>query len=384
MTDRARAAASLLISLAAALFAGGCGEDRQGSSAPDPNAYLKQIADRIESGGSGSSDAQLAVADLRGLLGRLQIDAEQDPTAAASPLEAGPLTRILDLLGDADPEWINPDVFLQCALSRHAVAPDTLTRLDAAVQRSSDQRAYLALYGSAHVALISRDKSALERFQRAVVARPDRPEARFYLGQTLILAGRLDDALREIDASLAKGYDQPRGEYHRAVLLTRLGRDEDALRAFRELGLNEGSLAARAWNQAGKILLDRGDLDGAEDSFRAGVARDAMNPAVCYNLGKILYDKGGFADAQSFLERASSLRGSDPKAPTLLGRIAEENGDDAEAERRYRSAIQNLPQDTRPDPDGEPPEPVRRLANLLRRTDRLGEIEALKAWFPPS
>jgi len=126
------------------------------------------------------------------------------------------------------------------------------------------------------------------------------------LGITLGYAGRSKEALRHLDAalSMASGVTAAQVRLRRAVLLGILGRTSEAIaehrRAARTLGAAGDSIwEARALNNLGLALIDRGDAPRADDALTraealltdAGRTFDAANVRSNRGLVASLYGK---------------------------------------------------------------------------------------------
>ena len=159
------------------------------------------------------------------------------------------------------------------------------------------------------------------------------------LGITLAFAGRSKEALRHLDAALsqASGVTAARVRVRRGVLLGILGRTSEEIaehrRAARTLGAAGDSVReARALNNLGLALIDRGDAPRAEDALTraealladAGQTFDAANvrsnrglvaslygqvpeALAHYDAAEIMYADAGVRSAELSEVRCSAL-----------------------------------------------------------------------------
>lgn len=105
-----------------------------------------------------------------------------------------------------------------------------------------------------------------------------------------------------------------------------------------------------ALRREGNACLAAGDMDGAEQKFRAALALDASDPPCWTCLGYVLREKGDLSAARVALRKAIDSPRVDPEihdAHYLLGQISEQQGDADDALRHYRTALQLYPGFTR-------------------------------------
>jgi tetratricopeptide (TPR) repeat protein len=191
-------------------------------------------------------------------------------------------------------------------------------------------------------------------------------------------SGRDLDILR----SLSRRVDpaDPGAQNNLGVLYHRRGLFDDAIAAFsRALALDERMRVARrnleiAYGEAG--LLDRrvaelnarlaesphdlgllvesgiaektaGNLDAAEEKFRAALAQDAESSVLHFFLAEIFYNRGLGEEALRFLRRSIDLNPANPDAHYLAGFILGDLGRVDEAREANRRAVALNPSLTR-------------------------------------
>lgn len=125
-------------------------------------------------------------------------------------------------------------------------------------------------------------EEAIEQFRKAIDLDPRFVEARHRLGVALLRKGDADDALRELRRadSISSGY---RKSYEiwfsEGLAMKSLGMQEDALRQFRK-AVEARPNFSPAHNEAGKILLDRGEYDEAIQCFVKAIGIDPRTEYV--------------------------------------------------------------------------------------------------------
>ena len=116
-----------------------------------------------------------------------------------------------------------------------------------------------------------RAAAAVEQLGRAAGLRPENAEYRGKLGMALAGAGRLDEALAELDRAIElcqaaaahssfsihhSAFPLAEAHYNRGVALDRLGRGEEAIAAWqRAIACESGH--GEALNQLGRMMLER-------------------------------------------------------------------------------------------------------------------------------
>lgn len=203
--------------------------------------------------------------------------------------------------------------------------------------------------------------TARTHLERAVDIEPDYREARYALANVYRLAGRADEAAKQLD--LYQELDPtPRRHYADPLL--------DALNAIKT-----GS-AQKAFNR-GQALQAEGDLEGARAAYEATLEIDpehaqahvnlvaihgqmgdyeqserhyqlsvALNPSISeahYNFGVTRHVAGDFAGAAEAYRKALAINPQDADAHSNLGATLEQLGSHDAALRHYRSALEHNP-----------------------------------------
>jgi len=136
-------------------------------------------------------------------------------------------------------------------------------------------------------------EEAIQQFREAIRLDPRFVEARHRLGAALLARGDAEEALRElrradsISASYRKSYEI---WYAEGLAMKQLGMPDEALDRFRQAAEARPTFA-EAHNEAGKILLDRGEIEEAIQCFVRAIGIDPRTEYV-RNL-QIAFSKKG-------------------------------------------------------------------------------------------
>jgi tetratricopeptide (TPR) repeat protein len=87
----------------------------------------------------------------------------------------------------------------------------------------------------------------------------------------------------------------------------------------------------------GRLLHERGDLEGAEAHYHAALAQRPEDPTATFNLGVALEDQGRLAEALQVYERAIRLNASNADAHYNAARLYEKTGDYGASLRHLRA-----------------------------------------------
>jgi tetratricopeptide (TPR) repeat protein len=196
-------------------------------------------------------------------------------------------------------------------------------------------------------------RQAIEQARRKVLDNPRSADAWGRLGMTLL--AQLFD--READRCFAEAArlnpNDARWPYGRGRIA--LKRDPDNALPFLRQALNAAANAAPEQVSDYRLplaaaLLERGELDEAEQLFREERRRQASNPRAAFGLGLIAVQRGDTRSAVEFLTAARASRFAHKLATAQLAALARREGDHAAAD-RYEKEVAHLPNDPPwPDP----------------------------------
>jgi tetratricopeptide (TPR) repeat protein len=160
------------------------------------------------------------------------------------------------------------------------------------------------------VALIDRGdiSGAEQQFQLAYAIAPDAGVNLYHLGSVHVRMGRTEEALGELKRALAILNDAPAGAYiEYAKLADSIGktaeRDDALQKAARRPGGAKAVELARA-----ELMINHGDLAGAEGLMRAAIARDPGGADYWTMLGVTLSRQGRNEEALEAYQHSLSLK----------------------------------------------------------------------------
>jgi Tfp pilus assembly protein PilF len=156
-------------------------------------------------------------------------------------------------------------------------------------------------------------------------------------GNALLKAGRYDEALAVFEEFAAKFPDiyavrlnigrvfMEKGDLDRAENEFRAVLDKNGT-ALADLRKNKDT-SLKALSGLGEVALKRGDFDSAQGFFRQALEISPEDPAAAYNVGEILFSNQKTDDAIAYFELAIKIKGDWPKAYHRLGLVYLNKGD---------------------------------------------------------
>ncbi len=157
--------------------------------------------------------------------------------------------------------------------------------------------------------------SFFARLFRIAPVTPAGPLAR---GTRALQTGALDEAERCFDEALAAAAsDRERALAHNKRALLALARgDRPGAEGALDEALRTYAACVPAMVNAGNLLLEDGDIDGATRRFEAAIALDPDYPEAHHNLGVAYRRAGRRGDAVRELRRATGLERRRKNAPS--------------------------------------------------------------------
>jgi tetratricopeptide (TPR) repeat protein len=113
---------------------------------------------------------------------------------------------------------------------------------------------------------------------------------RYYLGAAYALSGRYEDAVREFKESLRIQPGNPTAHLALGLTYSIEGRSQEALYEFESIGGAIGSELASSSAEAGRILIDQGEMGRAEQQLRKALQADPNSYMAHVAMG-YLYSK---------------------------------------------------------------------------------------------
>jgi protein O-mannosyl-transferase len=175
-----------------------------------------------------------------------------------------------------------------------------------------------------------------------VAKSPDDAGARNNLGNALVDAGRLDEAVEQFRAAsrLSPGYSDP--HQNMGNVLTRMGRDSEAVSEYR-LALPGNPSNANVLYNLGRALRKTGDAAGGAEAFNRALNGRSESAVVWYDLGNAFMDEGQPDKALAAFGRALALRPDYPDALLDHAGLLAQNGHGAEAIREFQMLLKLEP-----------------------------------------
>jgi tetratricopeptide (TPR) repeat protein len=191
------------------------------------------------------------------------------------------------------------------------------------------------------VALLRRAVAESERRRR----NEDLPDLYAALGESLLRAGRPEEALSTLRGAAASRPTDETLLYAVASAYERAGQPEAAVAQMRALiALNPDH--AEALNFVGYSLAEQGvRLDEAEKLVRRALELKPRSGHVLDSLGWVLFRRGELRRAVEVLEQADRRAGPDATILEHLGDVYRALGQLPDAARAYRRALQSVPEE---------------------------------------
>ena len=193
----------------------------------------------------------------------------------------------------------------------------------------------LHLLASAHMSQ-GRYARAAQLMQEALRS-GDKPQLRALLGLSLVSAGKVGDAVTELEATLRKDPSQAQAAAALATIHMQAGRHKDAMRVadglLKQQPGNPGVL-----NLVGTVRSAAGDFAGARTAFEQAAAADPKFAAPQVNLARLDRATGAYEKAVTRLDALLRANDKDVEVLTELGTILELLGRNADAQRWLEKA----------------------------------------------
>ena len=179
-------------------------------------------------------------------------------------------------------------------------------------------------YLGTSLAMRSRTDEAIREFRAALSLQPRDVEAHNNLAMALALQGRTEDAIREFRTALSLQPDMPEAHINLGLALAGLGQQDEAIYHYRE-ALRFRPDSTEAHLDLGVVLAARGQKENAIREYREVLRFRPDSAEALNNLAWILATcpdpkvRDG-SEAVRLAERACELTGC--KAPTLLYTLA--------------------------------------------------------------
>jgi Flp pilus assembly protein TadD len=171
-----------------------------------------------------------------------------------------------------------------------------------------------------------RMREAERELREAVRMDPAYGRARTNLGLSLLAQGKFGEAERELREALRLDPYNVSARSNFAVALYTIGKKREAVSEIRKV-LRLEPRHARARGNLGIILYELGENEEAEKQLRAALRLDPRQPRARRALGGVLLKQGKLEEAERQLLEALRLQPGDSGAIRDLARIAARRGD---------------------------------------------------------
>ncbi len=179
---------------------------------------------------------------------------------------------------------------------------------------------------------------AVTFYERALVARPNHPEAHNNLGAALEDLGRIDEGLAHYERALVLKPDYPDAHNNLGARHAAQGKFIEAIAHYQcVVALRPND--ARAHHNLAMVFAAHGRTADALTHYRCALALDPKYPDAHNNLGVLLAAEGKLDEAVGHYRRALALKPDLADTHSNLGVALVERGEIDEALRHYERAI---------------------------------------------
>lgn len=178
--------------------------------------------------------------------------------------------------------------------------------------------------------------------RHALAATPDSAVQQERVGNDLVAVGRLNQAIRHLEAAVRIAPDRASAHYRLGTVLAMTGSAAGAMQSYRR-ALDLQPDFVEAHNNLGGLLHLAGDLRGAARHYRRTLALDPAHANAHFNLGNILLGAERFAEAEIEFRGTLAVRPAFADAHVGLGRALAARGKIAAAVEAYSAAVRLNP-----------------------------------------
>ena len=183
---------------------------------------------------------------------------------------------------------------------------------------------------------------AIDLLLQAIALRGEVPAYHNNLGNALMAAHRLDDAIAHYRRALALQPGLAQTHNNLGNALVNLGQADEATEHYRKaLALNPDYV--EVYNNLGFALQGQGRRDEAMEQYRHALALNPDYAQAHNNLANALAAEGRFAEALASYDQAIALRPDYAQAHHNRGMVLRDLGDLAQAEQAYEKSIEAAP-----------------------------------------
>jgi len=248
---------------------------------------------------------------------------------------------------------------------RHEIAAELIGR--AILLRPNHPEAYCSLSGV--LKAMNRLDEATELCRRAIAIKPDFAEAYNALGRILWDRRQLTDAAEAYRKAVSLDRHHAAARFNLGLLLAEQGETDAACAAFQEAARIKPDFV-EAHRSLAATFRTQGRFEEAASCLRRALEIDPKQPLYYSDLGVVLVKQGRLLEAVENYKKALAIKSDDTATLNNLGNILDELGRPEEATAAYQYSI-------RVDPDNLTA--VSNLGMALRKSNRIREaIDAFR------
>ncbi|HUI06608.1 MAG TPA: tetratricopeptide repeat protein [Verrucomicrobiae bacterium] len=176
----------------------------------------------------------------------------------------------------------------------------------------------------------------------AVARFPNQPRAHYNLGDALLRAGRVQEAVAQYEQAVRIQPDYAAAHNNLGFALMELGQVQDAIRHFQQ-ALRINPDFAEAHYNLGVALMGLGQVQDAIRHFQQALRIKPDDVNIHYNLANILMRLGRLSEAIAHYEQALRIKPDFAEAHSNLGFTLEQVGRLPEAIAHYEQALRIKP-----------------------------------------
>ena len=175
-----------------------------------------------------------------------------------------------------------------------------------------------------------------------VVSRPRDPRIRRDLAYYYVAAGRVADAIAQLERSLELDPESAAGQFELGTVLLNEKRLSEAIPRLERATTLQPDWSD-AYNNLGAVYLLRGEMDAARQAFDRAIVLDPRSSQAQFNRGRLLMAQRRQPEALAAFMESLRLKPDDPDTLAAAAAAQVSTGDVPGAIRGYREALRIRP-----------------------------------------